>query len=320
MHQHNIESWKHLHIFGQDKKQTGERKTLIVMTLSAAMMMIEIAAGSIFGSMALLADGLHMASHTFALCINVFAYIYARRHAYDKSFSFGTGKVNTLGGFTGAALLGVFALLMTWESSKRFFHPVEIAFDQAISVAIIGLVVNALSATILNIKEGPAKGEAGHHHHDHNLQSAYLHVLADALTSILAIFALVMAKYFALLWMDPFIGILGAALIFKWSWQLIKTTSGILLDKQVPGDIEMKIREAIEIDGDSKITDLHLWFAGPHIYNAIISIVAHHPLEPEEYKRLIPSNLGVVHVTVEVFKCKAAGSCSPVEEQAQRTK
>ena len=305
MHRKNIQSWQHDHTFGQDLKHAGEHKTLVVVAMTVAMMVVEIAAGIVFGSMALLADGLHMASHAAALGINVFAYAYARRHACDGRFSFGTGKVNALGGFTGAVLLGVFALIMAWESAKRILSPVAIAFNQAIFVAVVGLIVNGVSVWVLNIKQDHHHhGEVVHeHHHDHNLRSAYLHVLADAVTSLLAIFALLAAKYFGLVWMDPLMGIAGSILVFRWSWELLRATSHVLLDYQGPEELQRKIKEQIERDGDSRVTDLHLWVVGPNIYSAIISVVAHDPLQPEEYKSMISSNLGLVHVTVEVCRC-----------------
>jgi cation diffusion facilitator family transporter len=317
MHLKNIRLWQHEHIFGQDKAQAGERRTIVVTVVTLVMMVAEIVAGIIFGSMALLADGLHMASHATALGINSFAYIYARRHSKDKSFNFGTGKVNTLGGFTGAILLGFFALFMVWESAKRMFIPIGIVFNQAILVAVIGLVVNMVSVFILDTKnkshhshDDDSHEHSEHHdddhrhNHDHNLQSAYLHVLADALTSVLAIVALLSAKYFGLIWMDPLMGIIGGVMVFRWSLGLLWTTSHILLDKNGPEEIKQRIKESIEADGDSKISDLHLWSVGPNIYGAIVSVVACNPREPEQYKKLIPSSLGLVHVTVEISRCK----------------
>ena len=212
----DITPWQHAHTFGQDVKRPGEGRTIVVIVLTLSMMVIEVVTGILFGSMALLADGLHMASHSTALSINAFAYIYARRHAGDSRYSFGTGKVNALGGYAGAILLAIFALFMVWESGSRMIFPVKIAFNQAIAVAVIGLIVNGASMLILG--HGHEHGEQDHeddHHHDHNLRSAYLHVLADALTSFLAIFALLGAKYFGWIWMDPLMGFVGAALIFK---------------------------------------------------------------------------------------------------------
>jgi cation diffusion facilitator family transporter len=291
----------HSHSFGQDHKRPGESRTLIVIVVTAVMMVVEIITGMLFGSMALLADGLHMASHAAALSINAFAYIYARRHAHDKRFSFGTGKVNALGGFSGAVLLAVFAVMMAVESVVRLVNPVAIAFNQAIYVAIIGLVVNGLSMFILGQKEGSHHGhDHDHHHHDHNLRSAYLHVLADALTSFLAIFALLTAKYVGLIWMDPLMGIVGAIMVSRWSIGLLISTSHVLLDRQASVDIQQKVVDGIEKNGDNRVADLHLWTVGPDIYAAIVSVVTEIPKPPEYYKQLIPSDLKFVHVTVEV--------------------
>jgi len=301
MRNRDLDAWQHDHTFGQEKKREGERRTMIVIAITGTMMAIEITTGFIFGSMALLADGLHMASHTTALLINVYAYIYARRNARDRSFSFGAGKVNALGGFTGAILLAVFALMMVWGSIERMINPITIAFNQAIFVAMIGLMVNGASVFILGHK-------GGHHHehgdrrHDHNLKSAYYHVLADALTSVLAIMALLTAKYFGLVWMDPMMGIVGAILVCGWSAGLLRDTSAILLDKQGAEEIQRKIKESIESADNNRVVDLHLWTIGPNIYGVIISVVTQDPKPPEHYKKLLPSNLGLAHVTVEVHQ------------------
>ena len=209
MHMHT-----HDHSFGQDCIRPGEIKTLIVIAITATMMVVEVSAGLLYGSMALLADGLHMASHAAALSINAYAYIYARRHAHDTRFSFGTGKVNALGGFAGAVLLAVFVLIMAGESIHRLIQPVEIAFNQAILVSVLGLIVNGLSVLILNDHPHQhGNNEDDRHHHDHNLRSAYLHVLADALTSLLAILALMAGKYLGWNVLDPLMGIVGAVLV-----------------------------------------------------------------------------------------------------------
>lgn len=306
MHSDNFHLWHHDHTFGQEKKREGERRTSIVIAITGTMMVIEIAAGLIFGSMALLADGLHMASHATALIINVYAYIYARRHAHDTSFSFGTGKVNALGGFTGAILLAVFALMMAWGSVERIINPISIAFNQAIFVAIIGLIVNGASVFILG-HEGEHHYDHDHthddHHHDHNLKSAYYHVLADALTSILAIIALLTAKYFGLIWMDPLMGIVGAILVCRWSIGLLRITSMVLLDKQGPENIQRKIKECIEEEGNNRVADLHLWVIGLNLYSVILSVVTHNPESPEYYKKLLPSDLRLAHITIEVHAC-----------------
>ena len=299
----------HSHTFGQDRKRPGEKRTFIVIAVTAAMMVVEITTGVLFGSMALLADGLHMASHAAALSINAFAYVYARRHANDSRFSFGTGKVNALGGFSGAILLAVFAVMMAFESLVRLVNPVEIAFNQAIAVAVFGLVVNGLSMLILDHKDGHHHDHdhehdgTNHHHghgHDHNLRSAYLHVLADALTSLLAIFALLAAKYFGLVWMDPLMGIVGAVMVSRWSIGLLISTSQVLLDHQAPAHIRQKIVEGMEKNGDAQVVDLHLWAVGPEIYAAILSLTANNPQSPDAYKQLIPPDIELVHVTVEV--------------------
>lgn len=301
MHSDNLHLWQHRHTFGQDLKRPGELRTFIVIAITGTMMVVEIVAGIRYGSMALLADGLHMASHTAALGINAFAYIYARRHAHNTDFSFGTGKVNALGGFSGAILLALFAMLMAGESVDRLLNPVDIVFNQAIFVAVLGLVVNGVSVFILGVHDHDDHDHA--HHHDHNLKSAYLHVLADALTSVLAIIALLTAKYFGLIWMDPAMGIVGAILVARWSLGLLRTTSGVLLDKQGPESIQHGIRDSIERDDDSEVADLHLWSIGPNIYTAVIAVVAQQPATPEQYKKRIPKNLGVAHISIEIHEC-----------------
>ena len=326
----------HSHAFGQDVKRPGEARTFVVIAITAAMMIIEIIAGIVYGSMALLADGLHMASHAVALSINAFAYVYARRHAHDDRFSFGTGKVNTLGGYTGAVLLAGFAIAMAIESVNRLIQPVPIEFNQAIFVAVLGLIVNGASVLILGHHQHPehshdieadleehAHYHEHHHHHDHNLISAYLHVLADALTSLLAIFALLAAKYFGFIWADPLMGIVGAILVARWSMGLLHSTGvvlldrqggygyarsdvhaavSLLLDRQGPDDLRDMIRHRIESEagGGNRVVDLHLWAIGPRLYSAIIAVVAEEPRDPDHYKRLIPEGIGIVHVIVEV--------------------
>jgi cation diffusion facilitator family transporter len=297
----------HDHAFGQDRRRPGERKTLVVIGITAVMMLIEIVAGIAFGSMALLADGLHMASHAAALTINAFAYVYARRHARDVSYSFGTGKVNTLGGFTGAVLLAGFALLMVSESVQRLVSPVPIAFNQAILVAVVGLLVNGLSMLILghdHHHDHDHDHDHDHAHargaHDHNLVSAYLHVLADALTSVLAIVALLAAKYFGFTWMDPLMGIVGAVLVARWSFGLLRDTSAVLLDKNAPPAVCAEVRASIEAVDGNRVADLHVWCIGLDLYAAVLTVVALEPRSPQHYKELLPADLGIVHATIEV--------------------
>jgi len=301
MHTERLEWWQHEHVFGQDQVKAGERRTLLVVLLTAAMMLIEIAAGIAFGSMALLADGLHMASHATALGISVFAYVYARRLARHPRYSFGTGKVNALAGFASAVLLVIFAAAMAWESIDRLISPIPIALNQALVVAVAGLLVNGASAWIL---ARPGHHSHHGHRHDHNLRAAYLHVLADALTSLLAIFALLAAKLFAATWLDPVMGVVGAALVTRWSLGLLHETSRVLLDAQLPGNATERLRQAIEAQGDDRVADLHLWSIGPGIQAAAIVVVSDAPRSPDHYRGLIPPDLHVVHATVEVQRCR----------------
>lgn len=307
MHTQSVDKWQHDHTFEQDKIESGERKTLIVIGITTATMVVEIVAGIVYGSMALLADGLHMGSHATALGVAAVAYVFARRRAKDRSFSFGTGKVNSLAGFSSAILLAVFALMMGIEGVDRFFNPVVISFNQAIVVSVIGLIVNLVCMFILDTSKHTHSHDKHHDHthqeSDHNLRAAYLHVLADALTSLLAIFALLGGKFFGLNWMDPLTGIVGAIMVARWSLGLLRETSGVLLDRQGPFEIRRKIRSAIESVGDNRVSDLHLWYIGPGIYAVTISIITQDPQSPNLYKALIPENLGIVHSTIEIHPC-----------------
>ncbi|MCB1859663.1 MAG: CDF family Co(II)/Ni(II) efflux transporter DmeF [Gammaproteobacteria bacterium] len=314
MHLHTNTPWEHQHDFSIDTS-TSERNTQLVVILTGVMMVVEILSGYLFGSMALLADGWHMGTHMAALTISLFAYRYARRHADNPRYSFGTGKVGALGGFASATALVVVALAMGAESISRLFSPQAIHFDEAILVAVVGLVVNLLSAWLL--QEGGKHPHAhthdhahhhDHFHHDHNLRAAYLHVLADALTSLLAIAALFTGKYFGWVWMDALMGLVGAALITRWGFGLLRETSGELLD-EVPDEHAIDhIREAIELSSQDQITDLHLWRLGPGHFGAIISVVTHEPKSPEHYKSLLQNISTLSHITVEVNRCN---DCSP---------
>lgn len=299
----------HDHTFGLDRVMSGEKRTLAVIWITAAMMVVEIAAGLYSGSMALLADGLHMGSHASALAISAFAYFYTRRHARDARFSFGTGKMNSLAAFASAVLLAAFAAVMAWESFKRCVAPIPIKFNQAILIAVLGLAVNGACLLILGGEghDHDAHDEHDHdrsHHHDeradHNLWSAYVHVLADALTSVLAIAALTVGKYFHLTWPDPFIGMLGAVLVTRWAWQLIRASSRVLLDMQAPEDVRGAVRGAVEREAGCRVSDLHVWAVGPNIFAAEIGILASEPKDPDEYRKLLPRGLNLVHVTCEV--------------------
>ena len=320
-HRDSVDAWAHDHVFGQDRRRPGETRTLLVIALTAVTMAVEIGAGLVFGSMALLADGLHMGSHAVALGISAFAYIYARRRATDPRFSFGTGKVNALGGFTGALLLAGFAVGMAWESVERLIVPVTINFDRATLVAVLGLLVNLLSIRILGghgHDHAPARdlGHAhghGHAHHgthgvedrDHNLRSAYLHVLADALTSVLAIGALLAGKYAGLAWMDPLMGVLGALLVARWSVGLLRETSEVLLDHQAPAHLLSRVRDSIEAHAADRVADLHVWSVAPGLYAAEVVVLTHDPLTAEDVRERLPADLGLVHTVVEIHRCCA---------------
>lgn len=302
MHSKDPTHWQHDHVFDQDVVRPGENRTLIVVIVTAVMMVVEIGAGLAFGSMALLADGLHMASHAAALGIAFLAYVVARRLAADQRFSFGTGKLNSLAGFASAVLLFGFAALMVTESAARFFHPVAISYDHALIVAVVGLVVNGASAWIFASTPHHHGGDHGHRH-DHNLRAAYLHVLADALTSVLAIVALLAAKFYGANWLDPFMGFVGAALVARWSYGLIRDSANVLLDRQAGAKTLSAIRQSVESDTADRVTDLHCWSIGHGIYAADLAVVSDAPRPPEEYKSRIPPGLGVVHATVEVHRC-----------------
>jgi cation diffusion facilitator family transporter len=317
MHTNSIAKWQHPHIFGQDQVRSGEKRTLIVVIITALMMVVEIFVGIFYGSMALLADGIHMGSHMVGLMIALIAYILARKYSKDESFSFGTGKVNSLAGYTSAILLALFALVMGWESILRFINPVEIHYNIAITVAVIGLVVNGASMLILGEEghthdHGEHDHEHDHDHHDHathakgsdhNLKAAYLHVLTDALTSVFAIVALLVAKYFGWDWADPFMGLVGAFMVVRWSFGLITSASQVLLDRQMSTEVRGKVVGILESYKDTRVSDFHLWSIGPGIYSANLTVVTQYPDSPNKYKTMIPSNLGVVHTTVEVHRC-----------------
>ncbi len=302
MHTQQLEDLQHDHVFDQDQKRPGERRTLVVVSITALMMVVEIAAGLAYGSMALLADGLHMASHTAALGIALIAYVISRRLASDGRFAFGVGKINSLAGFASAVLLLGFAVAMVTESADRLINPLTIAFDQALIVAVLGLFVNGACAWIL--MSTPHDHGHEHAHHDHNLRAAYLHVLADALTSILAIVALLAGKYLGAGWLDPMMGIVGAGLVARWSIGLIVDSSRVLLDQQADGEHVAELRASIERATSDRVTDLHLWSIGHGIYAAEIAVVSHDPQPPNHYKSLIPRGLNVVHATVEVQRCE----------------
>ena len=299
--------FRHSHDFALDSS-AAERRTRIVIAITAAMMVLEITAGIAFNSMALLADGWHMATHVTAFLITAVAYYFTRRHAANPLHSFGTAKIGVLGGFASAVILAVIALLMAGESVHRFFAPLPIHFNEAIGIASLGLIVNLTCALVLthNRDADGSHGHGGHdHHHDLNLRAAYLHVLADAFTSITAISALLAGKFFAWTWLDPAVGILGSGVVMSWSYTLIRDTSGILLDRTPPSsDLPQEIRTAVESDGDSLVTDLHVWQVGVGKFAAIICIVAHEPKSSDQYRELLREHEELVHVTIETQHCR----------------
>lgn len=301
MHTQDFRKWQHNHIFGQNQVRPGEKRTLVIVVVTAVMMVVEISAGLLYGSMALLADGLHMASHAAALSISVVAYVFARRLAADPHFAFGTGKINSLAGFGSAVVLGAFAVAMVVESTDRLINPITISFDQALIVAVIGLFINGGSAWFL----GATPHGQDHHggHHDHNLRAAYLHVLADALISVLAISALLTGKYLGAYWLDPVMGIVGALVVTQWSYGLLKESAQILLDKQADHGVIERVRKTLEGTSNDRISDLHIWNIGPGIFAAEIAIISDAPQTPDHYKSLIPEELNIVHATIEVHKC-----------------
>ncbi len=300
MHTHSLEPWTHDHVFLGHRHLRNERRTWFVVAITAVMMVGEIAAGSYFGSMALLADGWHMATHAAALGIAAAAYLFARRQAGSSRFAFGTGKFGDLAAFASAIILAMIALQVAYESAVRLVHPVPIAYGEAILVAALGLAVNLVSAWLL--RDTDDHGHSHGHHHDNNLRAAYVHVLADAATSILAILALVAAMVAQWVWADPAVGIIGSLVIASWAYGLIRDSGAVLLDVSADKDIETVIRDRLETKGD-KVTDLHLWQVGPGHRAAVISIVSDNPLPPATYKRRLRGLRGLSHVTVEVEMC-----------------
>jgi cation diffusion facilitator family transporter len=323
MHTHSISDWQHVHVFLGENHARNERRTWFVVALTVAMMAAEIVAGVAFGSMALLADGFHMATHAGALTIAGVAYLYSRRHAHDRRFAFGTGKLGDLAGFTSAIVLALVAALIGYESILRLWTPVAIRFDEAIVVAVLGLIVNLASAWLLRDGDHHAHGHQDHDRHhehhpdlgahadahphdhdrrDHNLRSAYFHVLADALTSVLAIVGLIAGRTFGWIWMDPLVGVVGAAVIAHWSWGLLRDTGAILLDTVPDDGLAEGIRKRLE-QGTDRVSDLHLWRIGPGHMAAIISLVCDRPQPPDHYKGRLSDMPQLSHVTVEVLPC-----------------
>jgi cation diffusion facilitator family transporter len=309
------ESWFETHNFLGSQHDKHERRTWMVVGLTAVTMVVEIAAGSWFNSMALLADGWHMATHAGAMGLSALAYRFARRHARNPRFTFGTGKVGDLAAYSSGIILAVAAIMIAWESLTRLVQPLPIAFGQAILVAILGLVVNFVSAAMLWSRPGHDHGHGhghdhghshdhGHdhaHHADHNIRAAFMHVVADALTSVLAIVALVVGLMFGAVWLDPLMGIVGAAVILHWSIGLMRDTGGILLDMEAGGDLAARIRTDIEAKDGDRVADLHVWRVGPGHFAAIVAIVTRRATDAAELKTTLKARYPLAHLTVEVL-------------------
>lgn len=328
MHDDTLNELKHSHHFVTLNKQ-GELRTKLVFLLTFFTMVVEIGAGILFGSVALLADGWHMTTHIAAFLITLYAYRYSREHANDNTFAFGAGKVGVLGGFASSVALAVVAVMMLVQSCERLLNPQIIHFDEAIAVACFGLAVNLLCAFLLkdhvhlpthtHHDHDPHDEEATDHEldplfdheaeHDHNLKAAYLHILADALTSVLAITALLLGKYYGWNQVDPIMGIIGALIISHWAYGLIKETSPVLMDESIPLRYKAAIQETIEADSDNRIADLHIWRVSPGHYAVILTVVSHTPKSPDYYKALLNQfNLHggqnyLAHISVEVHQC-----------------
>lgn len=301
----DIARFTHDHVYLGKAHDRNARRTLWVVVLSALMMVTEIVAGYLTGSMALLADGFHMATHAGALGVAAAAYAYARRHAHSHVYSFGTGKVGDLAGFASALVLGLVAIGIGVEAVTRLFGPSTVAFGEATMIAVLGLAVNIVSAILLSGKDGHHHGHHDHHHHhdvapgtDNNMRSAYVHVLADALTSVLAIAALLAGRFLGWTWMDPVMGVVGAIVIARWSWTLLRDTAGVLLD-ETDTEVAQEVRQMVEEAGDAKIADLHVWRIGPDAHAAIVSVVAGAGVTPDIVRERMRPVHEIQHVTIE---------------------
>ena len=302
MHTTSIEDFRHAHDFATHHARN-ERQTWIVVALTGVVMIVELVAGYITGSMALTADGWHMGSHFGALGLAGLAYVYARKHGNSEKFSFGAGKIYALAGYTNALLLGVVAVLMIVESTQRLYQPIPIDFLTALPVAVGGLLINIVSAFLLHHDHSHHKHGDHHAHVDHNLRAAYLHVLADALTSVTAIVALLTGYFLGWRTMDPIMGIVGAIVILKWGLGLCRSASRQLLDVVPSQDQADTIRKAVESIDDCRVSDLHLWEIAPGRTGCIVSLVTDAPDELDRYRRTIHEATNVHHLTIEVARC-----------------
>lgn len=318
MHAHSIEEFRHEHVFLGEHHERNERKTWFVIAICGVMMVAEVVGGTIFGSMAVVADGLHMSTHAGALLIAALAYTYARRHAHDQRFTFGTGKLGELAAYSSALILAMIAFFVGYESASRLVHPVVIHFDQALPIAGLGLVVNLLSAWLLRDEHHEHEHEHGRdvhphagaasarikqaHAHDLNMRAAFVHVTADAAVSVFAILGLLAGRQLGWRWMDPVMGIVGALVIANWSWGLLRAAGSSLLDmwpKELP---EAEILSRLEV-GSDRVADLHLWRVGPGHYSVIATLVTDQPRPAADYKHRLAGMSGLSHIVIEVEQC-----------------
>jgi cation diffusion facilitator family transporter len=313
---------RHDHVFLGEDHEKAERRTWAVIVLCSVMMIAEIIGGALFGSLALIADGLHMSTHAGALLLAALAYTYARKYANDRNFTFGTGKFGDLAGYTSAIVLAVIALLIGYEAVSRLFNPVPISFNEAIPIAVLGLAVNVASVWLLSggHQHGHShdhshghhhehEAERGAHHRDNNMRAAVIHVLADAGVSVLVIIGLLLARAFGWIWMDPLAGLIGALVIANWSAGLLRDTGSILLDRTPDPRMAEKVRVAIESDGD-RVTDLHLWRLGPGHLGAIVSVATTGAREAAHYRQRLAGFADLSHVTIEVQRLDSANGWS----------
>ena len=323
MDTHDLSPWTHQHVFDVGNA-AGERGTRLVMWISAVMTVVEIGGGWWFNSMALLADGWHMSSHVVAIGLSAFAYAAARRYSRDQRFAFGTWKIEILAGFASAVLLGGVAVLMIADSLEHFFRSGPINYAEAFVVAVLGLVTNVVCTVVLarahhrrddsehNLHS--AGGLHHHHHHDLNLRSAYLHVFADAATSVLAVIALSGGLWLGLWWLDPSMGIVGSAVVGAWAFTLMKATSKVLLDREMDHPVVSEIREAIaspDFPGDARIADLHVWRVGKGAYACTLTLVTHdHALSARQVRQHLANYSDISHATIEIHCCDCGGTFS----------
>ena len=322
-HSHDLSPWQHGHVFDAGNRR-GEQRTHWVLAITLITMVVEIGTGWWTGSMALLADGWHMGTHALALGVTAAAYYLARRHASDARYAFGTWKIEVLGSFASALVLGLVGVGILFESVLRLWKAEPIDAKVALVIAVSGLVVNLVSAWLLHGAQG---GDAHHdhhhdhghahthgHHHDHdahggkdlNLGAAYAHVLADALTSVFAIAALSAALWLGWSWLDPVVGVVGAVVIAAWAWGLMRQSAAVLLDREMDHPLTQAVRATLESDGDAKVADLHVWRVGRESFAAEVCIVADHPLAPSAYRERLDVHKELAHVSIEVNRCPHA--------------